>query len=235
MTQRFERPPTAQTAVLAELRRRIVLGELKPGEAIRQEALARELGVSRLPVREALVVLEAEQLVDYTRHRGYVASTPDLEDLAQIYHLRRILEVEAVRQALPRLTDENMEAMSASMAAMKAIEPDDIRRLLKENRDFHFILFSASNNRRLESLLRQLWDLCDRSRILYYTKPTDLARVLDEHQEILEACSSRDFERTVRILERHRQGGLSAMVEIFAGRAAASDHHDTDRMPAVGP
>ena len=130
----FQRPPTAQLAVLAELRRRIVRAELEPGTSIRQEALARELGVSRLPVREALMVLRAEQLVDYVQHKGYVASALDIDDLNQTYHLREILETEAVKQAMPNLTDEHIDEMRESMRSMERRQGDSVGDLLDENR-----------------------------------------------------------------------------------------------------
>jgi DNA-binding GntR family transcriptional regulator len=218
MAEAFQRPPTAQLAVLAELRRRIVRGELEPGASIRQEALARELGVSRLPVREALMVLRAEKLVDYVQHKGYVTSSLDIEDLNQTYHLRGILETEAVRQAMPNLTDEHIDQMRESMRLMETAQDDSVTDLLEENRRFHFILFAASHNMRLDTLLRQLWNSCDRYRALYYAEPEDLARVLEEHRELVRACESRSSEQVIHLLSEHRQGGLEAMRQIFSAR-----------------
>lgn len=222
MPTQFERPPTAQAAVLTELRRRIVEGELAPGQPIRQEALAKELGVSRLPVREALMVLQAEHLVEYTQHKGYVASSLDLRDLTQTYHLRGLLEDEAVRQAVGNLTDEHIAQMRRSMDEMESAPPSDVTRLLQGNREFHFLLFSVADNSRLDALVRQLWDLCDRYRILYYTQPADLERVLREHREIVDAAEARDTELLIELLRQHREGGLSAMQSVFAERELTS-------------
>ena len=223
--QSFQRPPTAQAAVLAELRRRIVWAELEPGASIRQEALATELGVSRLPVREALMVLETEQLVSYVQHKGYVVSMVDLDDLNQTYQLRGILETEAVQQAMPNLTDEHIASMRRYSEAMDRRRHDGVP-LIDENRMFHFSLFEAARNPRLNSLLRQLWDSCDRYRSLYYAKPVDLARAIEEHQEIMEACEARATKRVITLLNTHREGGLDAMRRIFMAKrpkAVASD------------
>ena len=102
MTSRpFRRPPTAQEAVLAELRRAIVTGELAPGEQVLQDALAERFGVSRVPLREALKILEGEGQVTYRPHRGYFVAELDVDDLREVYRIRDLLESEAVRVAVP--------------------------------------------------------------------------------------------------------------------------------------
>ena len=118
VNRKFERPVTAQAAVLTELRQRIIRGEVAPGQAIRQEVLASELGVSRLPVREALVVLQSERLVDYTQHKGYVVAVLDEQDLLQTHELRDTLESIAIAQAIPQLTDEAINAPSENLNAL---------------------------------------------------------------------------------------------------------------------
>jgi len=86
------RPPTAQEAVLAELRRFITTGRLRPGQQIVQDALAVQLGVSRVPLREALKILEGEGQVTYVAHRGYFVTELSLSDLLEVYRIREILE-----------------------------------------------------------------------------------------------------------------------------------------------
>jgi DNA-binding GntR family transcriptional regulator len=190
---RFERPPTAQIAVLTELRRRIIQGELAPGQPIRQEALASDLGVSRLPVREALMVLQAEQLVSYVQHRGYVATALDRDDLVQTYRLRELLETEAVKTAVRNLTDDDLKVMEGAATRMEGLSQSDTKDFVLENRLFHFTLFEGSANPRLVKLLRQLWDACDRYRVMYIAQPEARARV---HAE-------------------HRGGGLSSVLRVF--------------------
>src|SRR5690606_28045233 len=88
------RPQTTQQYVLDELRRAILNRQLKPGEPIRQDALAEHLGVSRVPLREALKVLQGEGQVLYLPRRGYQVVDLSIGDLVEVYHLRRILETE---------------------------------------------------------------------------------------------------------------------------------------------
>src|SRR5215218_10445562 len=102
-SRRYSRPPTSQEAVLREIRRAIMTRELKPGERVRQEELAERLNVSRVPVREALKVLEAEGQVTYQAHRGYTVVALSLEELEEIYLARRLLETEMTRSAVPKV------------------------------------------------------------------------------------------------------------------------------------
>lgn len=214
VSRKFERPVTAQAAVLNELRQRIIRGEVLPGEAIRQEVLASELGVSRLPVREALVVLQSERLVDYTQHKGYVVAVLDEEDLAQTYRLRDILESVAIDDAVPRITDDTVQAMRATMAEMTAAEPASKAERIQRNREFHFHLFSASHNMRLVSLLSQLWDACDRYRALYYPETPAIEQVQRGHEEIIEAATARDGARLRELLAERREWGFAEALRV---------------------
>ena len=104
----FERPATTHEVVLAELRRRIVAGEIRPGDPIRPDQLAAELRVSRVPIREALRILEGEGIVEHRPHHGAVLATLRAEDLREIYRLRQVLEARGrgrrARRASPRPT-----------------------------------------------------------------------------------------------------------------------------------
>ena len=204
---------TAQAAVLNELRQRIIRGEVAPGQAIRQEVLASELGVSRLPVREALVVLQSERLVDYTQHKGYVVAVLDEQDLVQTYQLRDILESVAIEQAVPQLTDATIDAMR-SLTAMAAAESLTKVERIERNRAFHFLLFSASGNMRLVSLLSQLWDTCDRYRALYYPSTPASERIQRGNEEVVNAAAARDTTRLRELLAERRGMGFAEAMRV---------------------
>ena len=220
--RKFERPVTAQAAVLTELRRRIIRGEVPPGQAIRQEVLASELGVSRLPVREALVVLQSERLVDYTQHKGYVVAVLDEQDLLQTHQLRDTLESIAIEQAIPRLTDETIAAMRATLMH---ISPSETRiERIERNRVFYFLLFAASDNRLLVSLLNQLWDTCDRYRALYYADTPDAEHLQRRYESVIQAIESRDVERVEAIVAERRERSLAEALRVVrAQQNATSD------------
>ena len=120
----FQRPPTAQEAVLVELRGRILRGDLAPGSPLRQEDLAASLGVSRVPVREALRMLESEGHVTYTPHRGYRVPELDLDELDEIYHLRALIEDDLA--ALVALGMMGIEEAGVEIEDPFGLEPNDL-------------------------------------------------------------------------------------------------------------
>ena len=118
----FQRPPTAQEAVLVELRARILRGDLTAGAALRQEDLASSLGVSRVPVREALRMLESEGHVRYAPHRGYRVAELGAEDLAETYRLRALIEDDLARRSITTMTPEALAHLVVAHRALAALE-----------------------------------------------------------------------------------------------------------------
>src|SRR5690606_17972769 len=137
----FQRPPTAQEAVLAEFRRSILNGQLEPGAAIRQDVVARRFGVSRVPVREALKILEGEGLVTYQPHRGFLVAQLSVDEVREVYHVRRILEDEALRLGVPKLTEELIAEIERTEDELETAGNEDLERKAALNRRFHFLFF----------------------------------------------------------------------------------------------
>lgn len=213
------RPPTAQEFVLTELRRAIVSGQLRPGAAIRQDALAESLGVSRVPLREALKILEGEGQVSYRPHRGYFVADLSYDDLREVYRIRELLEAEAARHAVCRLTDEDLERLTEAQRAVDAAgAAGDIVTMTAANRRFHFTLLEASGMPRLLRLIRILWDATDAYRAVYYNDERNRQRVGREHDVIVTAVRSRDAERVVRVLDEHRTAAVAVLREVVTKR-----------------
>ena len=213
---KFVRPPTAQAAVLTELRRAIVHGEMEPGSAIPQEAIAERFGVSRVPVREALKILEGEGRVLYQPNRGYTVSRLDAEELLGIYRLRKLLESYAVTLGVPRLTKEVTSRMDAFLVEMDAFaEEGNINRLTDANRGFHFSLFEASGEKRLVKMIRGLWDSSDPYRSIYFVGEGNRHAVQDEHRGIMEAVKRRDTDSLIDQLDQHRDRAQKVLQELL--------------------
>jgi DNA-binding GntR family transcriptional regulator len=218
----FQRPLTAQEAVLEQLRRAIITGDLSPGSPIRQDALAKRFGVSRVPVREALKILEGEGQVLYRPHKGYLVAKLDHEEVRELYHIRRLLEEEAIRLAIPNFTDEQLDELEGLAKQMSELEPEDIERLAALNRDFHFGFFRPCGLPRLVKQIRLLWDSSDAYRALYYMDGKQHALVHEEHEALVEAARARQTERVLEVLEAHRQNALvhvGAVLEKINGNA----------------
>ncbi len=212
MTEAFVRPPTAQEAVLTEIRRLLVTGELAPGTPVRQEAVAERLGVSRVPVREALKVLEGEGHVVYAAHRGYVVAELSVDDLTEVYRLRELLEAEAIRVAVPRLDAATIESIGAASRAVEAAgRRGDLAEMTAYNRDFHFLLFDAAGMPRLSRTLRQLWDATDVYRAVYFAGSGNRTRVQHDHAEMVDALRARDVRAAIAVQKRHRDASVEAV------------------------
>lgn len=210
------RPPTAQQFVLGELRRAITSGQLKPGAPIRQEALAEELGVSRVPLREALKTLEAEALVVHEVHRGYFVAELSLADLREVYRIREILEAEAVRQASGGMEGSALAALEAAQREVEeAAEAGDVSGMTAANRRFHFALYEAAGMPRLARLIATLWDATDAYRSLYYVEADNRDHVVLEHRAVLDALRSGDAEEAVRLLDQHRAHAVAALADML--------------------
>lgn len=201
----FRRPQTAQEAVLAELRRAIARGEMAPGSAIPQTAAAAQMGVSRVPVREALKILEGEGHVHYEPHRGYTVTELDANELLEIYRIRGLLERHAVATAAPNLTSDDIATMNRLIGEMDvAAANEDIGALSDANRRFHFLLYEASGQAHLVRLIRQLWDASDPYRTVYFGSGSNRQHLQNEHRAIVEAADARDTERLQGLLDVHR-------------------------------
>jgi DNA-binding GntR family transcriptional regulator len=206
------RPPTAQEFALAELRRAITSRELKPGEPVRQDAVADRLGMSRVPLREALKVLEGEGQVVYAPNRGYFVADLSLADLEEVYRIRRVLEAEAAREAVRRLTDDDLAALEQAHADVVAAgRAGEIAAMAAANRRFHLGFLELSGLPRLVRLVRLQWDATDAYRALYYGGTENRERVDHEHRDILDALRRRDSDAVVALLDAHREHAVEAL------------------------
>ncbi|MGI9232954.1 MAG: GntR family transcriptional regulator [Woeseiaceae bacterium] len=208
----FEPPKTAQEAVLLEIRKRLLDGRLSPGEAIRPDAFGEELGVSAVPVREALRILEGEQQVRYRPHRGYLVTELDIRDLREIYAIRELLEAEAVRHAVPKLKEEHLEEMRSAMQEMETVG-EDVFSLTTANRRFHFTLLEAAEMPHLQRMITWLWDASEpcHYRSAGFMRPDNRARVDTEHHQIMDAVAAGDVDAVIEELSAHRQHALAAL------------------------
>ncbi|TYB58021.1 GntR family transcriptional regulator [Nonomuraea sp. PA05] len=206
------RPPTAQQFVLGELRRAITTGRLRPGAPIRQDALAEELQVSRVPLREALKTLEGEGLVTYKPHKGYCVAVLSLDDLREVYRIRELLEEEAVRAAVARLTDDDLGRIEAAQEEVeRAAAAGDVAAMASANRTFHMTLFDCAGMPRLARLIRTLWDTTDAYRSMYYGDAGNRERVVKEHRAALDALRRRSADEAVTTLNVHRDHAVAEL------------------------
>lgn len=204
----------------AALRADILDGVLEPGAVLSQVQLARELGISRTPLREALRRLMAEQLVTGDFNRRMRVSELNLEDLDQIYAMRLALEPLGVAATVPRLDQAERSELAAHVAQMsESIEVLDLEQFRREHRAFHLGLTAGSGSR-MRSTLADLWDHSERYRLAYlhhdYGVPgsasAERLRISqDEHHAILDAAIAGDVAACTSVLDAHLRRTVSAV------------------------
>lgn len=203
-----------QEAVLTGLRSDIIRGVLRPGDQVVQETLADRYGVSRVPLREALKALEAEGQVVYHPNRGFFIAELSVQDLSEVYRLRSILEAEAIRAAVPRMSDADVRHV-ADLAAAVDDATGDVIAVAAANRRFHFAIFEAAGMPRLTRLLTQLWEATDAYRALYFTEVENRAHVSREHRDIVAALRQRSAEEVVARHDEHRAHSVQTLTHML--------------------
>lgn len=197
------RTPLATTksdAAYVEIHRRIVEGELAPGTVLDQGALARDLGVSTTPVREALRRLEMEKLVEMSAHREARVVAVSPSDVRHLYEVRLELDTLAAGLAAERATKAEVDAIGR-LAALQGRTPV---KQASANRRFHQGVYRACHNPVLISELDALWDRTDSYRLaLLSASPGEAALANHEHAEIAAAIRERDPARVRALIREH--------------------------------
>lgn len=202
--------------MLQELRRAIVERELLPGTPIRQDDLAQRLGVSRVPIREALKILEAEGHVEYVPYVGFAVTRLSPDDLREVYTIRRALEELAAERAVELADDEDLAKVEAAMeAAAAALASGDTAELTAANRAFHFAILEPCRLPRLLRLLRTLWESTEPYRPVYFMDAEPRELLQKEHREIADSLRQRDLPRFTALLSTHRENLLSGLLEAY--------------------
>ncbi len=191
-----------QEIVTETLREAILRGQLKPGERLDQIEIAERLGVSRMPVREALRRLEAEGLVAFYPHRGVLVSDLSNDEIEEVFGIRVALEAMAVRLAIPRLTDDILQEMAGIVTAMEGVE-DDPPQWASLNNQFHLRLYQASGRARLCSLIEVLRYTVQPYVVSDISLPEHARRAAQEHRELLEICRRGDLAAAEQSIRKH--------------------------------
>lgn len=194
------------SAVAARLRDKILRGELREGEQLRQHAIAEEFEVSRIPVREAFRQLEAEGLITIIEHRGAVVAALSPDEIQEYFDIRAALECAILRYAVPRLGEDDLARAEAVLqeyeAALHGETDFDVWGEL--HWQFHSTLYAAAGRARFMSLIQLVNNHADRYIRLHILFSRDAHRhAKDEHRALLELCRQRDAEAASQLLEEH--------------------------------
>jgi DNA-binding GntR family transcriptional regulator len=200
------------------IRASILAGELKAGEIYSASMLAERLGVSPTPVREAMLDLANDGLVEALRNRGFRVLTPDENDLDEISELRLMLEVPAMRRIVERASDAELTALDDVVTRIEAAADVDAATFLLADREFHLGLLELTGNGRLVQLVGQLRDQTRIVGITQLAHEGQLVASAMEHRPILEALQARDADKAEELMRAH----LIHTRGIWAGRSEVS-------------
>ena len=212
---------TMAEAALERLREAIILGELTPGTPLRLEDLARSLGMSISPIREAVRQLEALGLAEHVPHHGAKVMALDVEELRELFSVRLALETLALGRAAELFGPDDEETAHGRLAELDAARSDgDVRASVRVHTAFHFALYEAARSAWLLRLIRPAWDSCERYRpVLLGEKGSLQTRHRQLDDELLGACVARDPDRAAAAFRAHLELATDIFSVELAGRS----------------
>ena len=198
----------ASARVADHLRRAILSGEIGPGEWIRQEEVAERLGSSRLPVREALRILEAEGLTEHERHKGARVPSLTMHEVDVVYRMREQLEQLAIGESIPHLGDGDLRALELLQERIEALPQGEgaaVAEFLELDREFHLRSYTGCRIEQLTGTVTRLWNATAHYRRTFVTLTGPGRKwVIDaEHRLLLDAINRRDVVDAERCLAGH--------------------------------
>jgi len=224
-------PVTLVEYAAGRLRDEILSGELPTGTHINLDRTAQRLGMSPIPVREALRILEAERIVISIRQRGYTVSQVTVQDLDEIYRLRFLLEPLAVELAVPRLTDEQIAQLESDLLLLDdAFARNDWDAHRRYHRAFHFGIYTPCGSPHLLRFLEVLWVNSQRYQRITTRLKGELEQRAREHHLIFAACRAREVKQAAGLMHDHVRRALDVIRDALL--ADAGGLAETS-MPAV--
>lgn len=216
----------ASWAAAELIRKAIIDGSFKEGQRLKESELAAALGLSRTPIREALLILQSDGMIANEPRKGAVVRAYSESELADMFDLRAHLEAFAARWACMRRTDEDIAEMDASIKALDAIDVEEsgVAEIWRENVRFHMGVAVAAHTPKLVGFLRGLFDLP-----VYYFKPTDYTVAQKDsfvrtHRKILEAIERSDSVGAETLVRAH----------ILEARGLRVEHAEEDQVAEAG-
>lgn len=229
MGVRTERPPTSRGSTplarqaYTRIRDAIERHQYQPGERMREADLAKSLGISRTPTRDALKQLEVEGLLEAAPRRGLVVATLDQQHLTEIYALRDVLEALAARLAARQASEAEISTLRANLERQAETSSDDIDALIRLNSQFHNTVYRASRNRYLVDALHALQTPLALVPGTTYSDPGRPAQALRQHQRLVDAIEQRDQDQAEAVAREHMRDGERIRLQRLADLADELD------------
>lgn len=193
------------------LRDWIVKGKLEPSERLRDKELAERFGVSRTPIREALLRLEDEGFVQSKPNSSTVVSPIDFDNLVHLYSIVWTLEALAIKQAFEFITADQINLMiKANEKLLKALKAEEPLAAVEADTDFHAVYIKLSQNQELEQIISGIKQKLKRVELYYFEKMKNGHQSYKEHEEIIRALKKKDLSGTLKAIEQNWKASFSA-------------------------
>ncbi|PKG58982.1 GntR family transcriptional regulator [Shewanella sp. Choline-02u-19] len=196
---------TRTQVVVEVLREKILSGEIAAGMPLRQSALADEMNVSRIPVREALLQLEAEGLVKFEAHKGATATILSAVQVTELFDLRALIETDLLAKAIPNMTEDDLTEAEGILDSLDVAfqDKDQIERWSGLNSQFHTCLYRAADKPHTIEVVNGLNTNCDRYVRLQLFLASGIPKAQQDHRELLDYCRKGDVDNAVELLRSH--------------------------------
>jgi len=205
--------PVKAERIADSLRADILQGKLKSKQQLRQDEIAATFGVSKIPVREALVQLKAEGLVTFFQNRGAFVSEISPAEVKEIFIMRIALETKALQLAIPNLTIADLTRAEEIIESTSPKQNMNLR--TQKNWELHELLYAPANLPRMMEWIKTLHDNVSRYLAIYLSSIDIQLRGLDQHRRILDECRRGNIEAAVKTLEHHLQLTSDRLVEFL--------------------
>lgn len=217
IARKLDAPQSRIDQVIAEIRGAILTRRLTPGQALVEAELARAMGVSKTPVREALKVLSQSGLVTFVPYKGASVTSVDEEFIRSVYEVRLLLEPEAVRRSVDQGSRQSLDAAADLLAqAKEAALADDRATLSLLNRRLHAELYAGCGNPILIDILENLRDRAALISVIGWEESPTWQTEWQEHSAVLKAALAGDADQAATLLREHLQGFFDRTLASFA-------------------
>lgn len=203
---------TKNQVVYEKLRQRIIRGTIKPGQKLVMASLARSLGFSETPIREAVRRLESDGYVTFTPHAGAIVTEINDRELSEIYLIRISLEALATRLAVPCISKNDVAWLVRKNEEMKvAVKENRYESLARLNKEFHLRIYRTAPTPRLYKMISDLWDAFERWPSIFSFVPERAASAIAEHEKIIDALSTSNVDHADKLVKEQKTNTLKAL------------------------
>lgn len=212
-TRDISKTASAASIVFEALRKAIIEGELKDGSPLRQDEIAQMFNTSRIPVREAITMLEQQGLVTTQRYKGAIVARLSIDEAAEIFDFRALLEGVVIQQAVPLMSQDTIKTAKACLITFSSCsDPMEWGRL---NREFHYTLYQDSAKAYHLQIINNALDRVGKYLRAQLILSDGMAQANDEHRSIIEACENGQAEAAAYLTRRHILGAKEALLGVL--------------------